>query len=97
MSAAGQTEPEPRVRWRRAALGAVLAVLVASGVVALIGVGGALSWFAPAQPVIGAAAVALLAVGLRQRLRAAASTACPAPAVSAGDARAGADVVALDA
>ena len=37
MSAAGQTEPEPRVRWRRAALGAVLAVLVASGVVALIG------------------------------------------------------------
>lgn len=88
----------------RRSLGSGFATFLAVGcpvcnklVVALIGVGGALSWFAPAQPVIGAAAVALLAVGLRQRLRAVASTACPAPAVSAEGARTGADVVALDA
>jgi hypothetical protein len=48
-------------------------------VVALIGTGGALSFFAPLQPVIGLAAVALLVVGLRRQLRGLDATACPRP------------------
>ena len=65
-------------------------------VVALLGVGGALSWFAPIQPVLGLAAVIFLLGGLRQRLRTIGLRACALPA-SAADARApGADSVALD-
>lgn len=37
-------------------------------VVALIGTGGALSWFAPLQPFIGIAAIVALAAGLRHQL-----------------------------
>lgn len=55
-------------------------------VVALLGVGGALSWFAPLQPVLGTAAVVLLTIGLRQRLRDVQSGTCskrrpPPPAI----------------
>ena len=51
-------------------------------VVLLLGVGGALSFFAPLQPYLAVASLALIAVALRQRLRYAA--ACPIP--SAGSA-----------
>lgn len=38
-------------------------------VVLLLGVSGALSWFAPAQPLLAVLSVILLAFGLRRRLR----------------------------
>lgn len=44
-------------------------------VVLALGTTGALEWFAPAQPILAAASIALLAVALRSRLRAA--TSCP--------------------
>jgi hypothetical protein len=47
-------------------------------VVALIGVSGALSYWAPLQPVLGVLSIALLTTGLVLRLRAA--VACPIPA-----------------
>lgn len=50
-------------------------------VVTLIGTAGALSVFAPIQPALGAAGIALLIVGLRRRLRDLRATTCP---VSAG-------------
>ncbi len=49
-------------------------------VVALVGVGGALSWWAPVQPVVGLLAVALLLYTLRKRLNTCKLTACPVPA-----------------
>ena len=49
-------------------------------VVALVGVSGALSWWAPVQPVIGLAAVALLVWTLRKRLNTYRLAACPLPA-----------------
>lgn len=45
-------------------------------VVGLIGTSGALSWFRPLQPVLGMAAIALLLVALRKRLRDLANPAC---------------------
>ena len=50
-------------------------------VVALVGVGGALSWWAPVQPFVGLLAVALLLYTLRKRLNTYKLTACPVPAV----------------
>ncbi|WP_419922548.1 hypothetical protein [Candidatus Poriferisodalis sp.] len=49
-------------------------------VVALVGVSGALSWWAPVQPVVGLAAVALLVWTLRKRLNTYRLAACPLPA-----------------
>ena len=46
-------------------------------VVALIGVSGALTYWAPLQPVLGVLSVALLGMGLLVRLRG--SVACPLP------------------
>ena len=46
-------------------------------VVALVGTSGALSWWAPVQPVVGMFAIALLVWTLRQRLRTSQLTACP--------------------
>ena len=46
-------------------------------VVALVGTSGALSWWAPVQPVVGMFAVALLVWTLRQRLQTYQLTACP--------------------
>ncbi|MCB0994620.1 MAG: hypothetical protein KDB21_05995 [Acidimicrobiales bacterium] len=49
-------------------------------VVALVGTSGALAWWAPVQPVVGAAAVALLLHTLRRRLATYDLAACPLPA-----------------
>ena len=49
-------------------------------VVALIGTSGAVSWWAPVQPVVGVAAVGLLLYALRKRLQTYQLTACPVPA-----------------
>ena len=48
-------------------------------VVALVGTSGALSWWAPVQPVVGLAAIALLVHTLRRRLDTYRLTACPIP------------------
>ena len=48
-------------------------------VVALVGVGGALSWWAPVQPFVGLLAVALLIYTLRKRLNTYKLSACPVP------------------
>ncbi len=49
-------------------------------VVALVGTSGALSWWAPVQPVVGLVAVGLLLYTLRKRLRTYELTSCPIPA-----------------
>ena len=49
-------------------------------VVALVGVGGALSWWAPVQPFVGLLAVGLLLYTLRKRLNTYKLSACPIPA-----------------
>lgn len=49
-------------------------------VVALVGISGALSWWAPVQPIVGLAAVALLVWTLRKRLRTYRAVTCPLPA-----------------
>ena len=49
-------------------------------VVALIGVSGALSWWAPVQPFVGLLAVGLLLYTLRKRLNTYKLSACPLPA-----------------
>ena len=49
-------------------------------VVALVGVSGALSWWAPVQPIIGLLAVGLLLYTLRKRLNTYKLAACPVPA-----------------
>lgn len=48
-------------------------------VVALVGTSGALSWWAPVQPVVGLIAVGLLLYTLRLRLRTYELEACPVP------------------
>ncbi len=48
-------------------------------VVALVGTSGALSWWAPVQPVVGVLAVAMLVYTLRMRLATYRLTACPVP------------------
>ena len=49
-------------------------------VVALVGTSGALSWWAPVQPVVGLVAVGLLLYTLRTRLRTYDLASCPVPA-----------------
>jgi hypothetical protein len=49
-------------------------------VVALVGTSGALSWWAPVQPVVGLLAVGLLVYTLRKRLDTYQLAACPIPA-----------------
>jgi hypothetical protein len=49
-------------------------------VVALVGTSGALSWWAPVQPVVGLVAVGLLVHTLRRRLETYELAACPLPA-----------------
>ena len=73
---------------QRVAVGSGLATVLAVGcpvcnkiVVAVLGVSGALSWFAPLQPVLGGAAVALLVYAIRRQLQTmAAPDECPVPA-----------------
>ncbi|MEU0171427.1 hypothetical protein ABZ214_39275 [Streptomyces iakyrus] len=78
--------PEPageRPRTARALIGGVLSAFAVGCpicnklVVLALGVSGALSYWAPAQPVLGVASVALLTYALVRRLRTA--TACPMP------------------
>ncbi len=49
-------------------------------VVALLGTGGALSWWAPIQPIVGLMAIGLIVWALRKRLATYSLTACPLPA-----------------
>ncbi len=79
----GGAQPAGRDRSRRT-LGAALLSTFAVGcpicnklVVALIGVSGALSYWAPLQPILGVLSIAVLGAGLAVRLRGA--VACPAP------------------
>jgi uncharacterized membrane protein len=51
-------------------------------VVALLGSSGALSWWAPTQPFVGAAAIGLVLWALRTRLTTYELTACPLPSVT---------------
>ncbi len=54
-------------------------------IVAAIGTSGALNWFAPAQPILALAAVVLLALSLRSRLRGARACAFDARAGGEGE------------
>lgn len=78
-----QTDDELDVAGRRGGVGAVLTYFAIGCpvcnklVVLALGTSGAMSWFAPAQPVLAAASIALLAWALRTRLRTAET--CPAP------------------
>lgn len=56
-------------------------------VVAALGFSGALTYFAPLQPILGAAALALTLFVLRTRLRALSTSFGPAPYMAAPDAR----------
>lgn len=51
-------------------------------VIALVGTSGALGWWAPVQPVVGLAAVAILVYALRRRLDTYRLDACPLPSAS---------------
>jgi hypothetical protein len=53
-------------------------------VVALLGASGAMTYFAPIQPILGAGAVALLFVALTRRLRAINAGSCAVPARPSG-------------
>ena len=48
-------------------------------VVALVGTSGALSWWAPVQPIVGLIAIGVLLYTLRMRLQTYRLTACPLP------------------
>ena len=71
--------------WRRTltdlAIMTVIGLFSAVAVLlALVGPSGALSWWAPVQPVVGLAAVGLLLYTLRKRLQTYDLVACPVPA-----------------
>ena len=53
-------------------------------VVLLIGSGGALSWWAPVQPLVGVAAIGLVLWALRTRLNTYELAACPLPSAKFG-------------
>lgn len=78
----GLSTPDPNTR--RAGLGGFLAYLAVGcptcNKLALLALGstGAVRWFAPVQPILALAAVALLGYALRRRL--AAEISCPVPA-----------------
>lgn len=76
--------PDDERTARRAGFGGLLAFFAVGCpvcnklVVVALGTSGALSWFAPLQPVLAVASVVLLAVALRARLRGAVACAVPA-------------------
>lgn len=76
-----EDESEERRSTRRGGIGGVLSFFAVGCpicnklVVLALGTTGALEWFAPVQPLLAVASIALLAVALRSRLRAA--TTCP--------------------
>lgn len=53
-------------------------------VVALVGTSGALNWWAPVQPLVGLAAIAILLWALRKRLATYQLQSCPLPTAAAG-------------
>ncbi|MDH3680936.1 MAG: hypothetical protein OEV40_13415 [Acidimicrobiia bacterium] len=53
-------------------------------VVGLIGTSGALSWWAPVQPVVGLLAIGLVVVALKRRLATYQLDACPLPGAESG-------------
>lgn len=83
---ADTSSAEQRRRGSGGIAGAVLSVLAVGCpacnklVVLALGANGALTWFAPVQPVLAIAALALLVLALWKRLRAPMS--CPAPAAT---------------
>ncbi len=80
VGAVPRTGPDPARRTMGATLLATLAIgcpICNKLVVVLIGVSGALSFWAPLQPVLGVVSVGVLAAGLAVRLRGAAV--CPSP------------------
>ncbi|MFI7490480.1 cytochrome c biogenesis CcdA family protein [Micromonospora echinaurantiaca] len=79
-AAAGRGEPRTGVLGATLSLFAVGCPVCNKIVLVALGYSGAMSWFAPAQPVLAVASVVLLAWALRRRL--AAERACPAPAMS---------------
>jgi hypothetical protein len=76
------TDTDELVSRRRSLVGGLLTFLAVGCptcnklVLVTLGTSGALSWFAPIQPVLGLAAVALLVVTLRRRLRSVGSQSC---------------------
>lgn len=78
--AAGHRESRTGVTGAALSLFAVGCPVCNKVVLIAFGYSGAMSWFAPAQPVLAAASIALLAWALRRRL--AGERACAAPAVS---------------
>jgi hypothetical protein len=84
----GGAAPDPPSR--RGGLGGLLAFFAVGCpvcnklVVVALGTTGAMSWFAPVQPYLGLAGLALLGVALRGRLRGADRCAVPVPADQVG-------------
>ena len=80
--AAAGADADEVVSRRRSLLGGLLTFLAVGCptcnklVLVALGTSGALSWFAPIQPVLGLVAVGLLAVTLQRRLRSVGSVAC---------------------
>jgi hypothetical protein len=87
VSAPGREAAEPRPRTMRAVAAGVLSAFAVGCpvcnklVVLAVGVSGALSYWAPAQPILALASIALLTHALVRRLRTA--DACPVPATPA--------------
>lgn len=82
--ASGPVDHDELVVRRRSVVGGALTFLAVGCptcnklVLVALGTSGALSWFAPIQPVLGLVAVGLLAVTLRRRLRAVGPLGCSA-------------------
>lgn len=80
----GAVDVEEAAGRRRSVIGGALTFLAVGCptcnklVLVALGTSGALSWFAPIQPVLGLAAVGLLVVTLRRRLRSVGSITCAA-------------------
>jgi hypothetical protein len=77
-------DPDEQVGRRRSVAAGLLTFLAVGCptcnklVLVALGTSGALSWFAPIQPVLGVAAIAMLALTLRRRLRAVGPLSCSA-------------------
>ncbi|WP_435153118.1 cytochrome c biogenesis CcdA family protein [Micromonospora aurantiaca (nom. illeg.)] len=80
-AAAGRSESRTGVTGATLSLFAVGCPVCNKLVLIALGYSGAMSWFAPAQPVLAVASIVLLAWALRRRL--AGERVCPAPAASA--------------
>ncbi|MBU8860230.1 MULTISPECIES: cytochrome c biogenesis CcdA family protein [unclassified Micromonospora] len=79
--ATGRSESRTGVTGAALSLFAVGCPVCNKLVLIALGYSGAMSWFAPAQPILATASIALLAWALRRRL--AGERVCPAPAASA--------------